>query len=84
MVHVTETFYFLRSTVPVYVFACIYVLVVAIMADRMRKRFIFVFVSLILCLIGLIINITPAPSGVKYFGLFLIVSRESADLLQPH
>lgn len=28
--------------------------------------------DLILCFFGLIINLTPAPYGVKYFGLFLI------------
>lgn len=54
--------------------ACIFVVTIAILSDRMKKRFIFVFACQLLCLLGFIINLTPAPSGVKYFGLFLVAS----------
>ncbi|ORY55160.1 MFS general substrate transporter [Leucosporidium creatinivorum] len=58
-------------TIPYYVFACIYVVVTAYYSDKLQKRFPFVFLCQILCLIGFIINISPAPSGAKYFGIFL-------------
>ncbi|GAA5969811.1 hypothetical protein JCM3765_002193 [Sporobolomyces pararoseus] len=61
-------------TIPVYFVACLFVLGTALMADRMKKRFLFVMIDLCLCAVGLIINLTPAPVGVKYFGLFLIAS----------
>ncbi|GAA5905619.1 uncharacterized protein JCM6883_005388 [Sporobolomyces salmoneus] len=61
-------------TIPVYFVACVFVLCTALLADRMRKRFMFVMIDLSLCLVGLLINLTPAPVGVKYFGLFLIAS----------
>ncbi|GAA5988437.1 hypothetical protein JCM10908_003565 [Rhodotorula pacifica] len=59
-------------TVPMYAVACIFVVVTSIMADRQKTRFRWMMLDLILCFIGLIINLTPAPYGVKYFGLFLI------------
>jgi hypothetical protein len=46
----------------------------------MQKRYLFVMIDLFLCLIGFIINISPAPSGVRYFGLFLVVSGSYAGL----
>lgn len=67
-------------TVPVYVFACIYVIGIAMAADRTRKRFRFVWLSQWVCLIGFIINITPAPSGVKYAGLFLAAAGSYGGL----
>ncbi|GAA5840352.1 hypothetical protein JCM5353_002791 [Sporobolomyces roseus] len=61
-------------TIPVYFVACVFVLTTALLADRLKKRFMFVMIDLTLCALGLIINLTPAPVGVKYFGLFLIAS----------
>ncbi|GAA5821794.1 hypothetical protein JCM10212_005332 [Sporobolomyces blumeae] len=61
-------------TIPVYAVACSFVMVTAILADRKRTRYIFVMLDLALCAIGLIINLTPAPVGVKYFGLFLVAA----------
>ncbi|KAL8293321.1 hypothetical protein RQP46_000022 [Phenoliferia psychrophenolica] len=61
-------------TVPVYAVACVWVVVSAKMADNRGKRYIFVLTNQIMCLIGFVINISPAPSGVKYFGLFLCAS----------
>ncbi|SCV67606.1 BQ2448_5217 [Microbotryum intermedium] len=59
-------------TVPMYVFACSYVLISSVYADRYRTRFLFLLAAQILCLIGFTINIIPtAPVGVKFFGLFL-------------
>ncbi|KAK4700799.1 hypothetical protein P7C70_g5443, partial [Phenoliferia sp. Uapishka_3] len=57
-------------TVPVYVFACAWVVISAKLSDIHRKRFIFVYTNQWMALIGFIINISPAPPGVKYFGLF--------------
>ncbi|GAA5976926.1 hypothetical protein JCM21900_003750 [Sporobolomyces salmonicolor] len=61
-------------TIPVYFVAFIFVMSSALVADRMKKRFVFVLLDLLLCLIGLIINLTPAPMGVRFFGLFLMAS----------
>ncbi|GAA6019739.1 hypothetical protein JCM10207_009248 [Rhodosporidiobolus poonsookiae] len=59
-------------TVPIYVAAFIFVMGTSIWADKRKSRYPFVMLDLILCLLGHVINITPAPNGVKYFGLFLI------------
>ncbi|GAA5882153.1 hypothetical protein JCM3774_002944 [Rhodotorula dairenensis] len=59
-------------TVPMYAVACVFVVVTSILADRQKTRFRWMMLDLILCFFGLIINLTPAPYGVKYFGLFLI------------
>ncbi|SCV67346.1 BQ2448_5992 [Microbotryum intermedium] len=67
-------------TIPVYVFACIYVLITAIYADRMKTRFPFVMEALGRSALGIIINLTPAPSGVKYFGLFLTAAGSYGGL----
>lgn len=67
-------------TVPVYVFACIWVLVSSILADRWQKRFVFLFIDQWLCIIGFIIQLAYPPSGVRYFGLFLIAAGSYAAL----
>ncbi|GAA6002094.1 uncharacterized protein JCM10292_001844 [Rhodotorula paludigena] len=59
-------------TVPVYFAAFLYVMATSILADRQQTRFRYHMLNLILCLVGLIINIAFPPSGVRYFGLFLI------------
>ncbi|GAA6035417.1 hypothetical protein JCM8097_000245 [Rhodosporidiobolus ruineniae] len=59
-------------SVPVYVAAFIFVMAVGIIADKKKTRFPFMMLELVLCAVGLIINLTPAPQGVKFFGLFLI------------
>ncbi|GAA5890583.1 hypothetical protein JCM6882_002970 [Rhodosporidiobolus microsporus] len=59
-------------TVPIYVTAFIFVMTTSFIADRKKTRFPFMMLDLCLCLIGHVINLTPAPNGVKYFGLFLI------------
>lgn len=43
-------------TVPVYAAACIYVVITAIYADRMKTRFFFLLFAQFLMLIGFIIN----------------------------
>ncbi|ORY88026.1 MFS general substrate transporter [Leucosporidium creatinivorum] len=58
-------------TVPVYLAACAYVLVTAVYADRLKTRFPFLLAAQLLCLVGFTINLTPAPVGVKFFGLIL-------------
>jgi len=67
-------------TVPIYVVACIWVLVSSIMADRMQKRYLFLIIDQALCVVGFIINITPAPYQVKYFGLYLVAMGSYAAL----
>ncbi|KAJ7242479.1 MFS general substrate transporter [Mycena rebaudengoi] len=60
-------------TVPPYVFATIVLLTFAYWSDRIQKRSPFILAGLLMCLTGFSINISNAPSGVKYFGTFLCV-----------
>lgn len=50
-------------TIPVYVVACTYVIGTAVLGDRYKKRFVFVFFDQCLCLIGFTLN-------SKYFWIF--------------
>lgn len=52
-------------------FACIYVIITAIYSDRLRTRFPFLLAAQALMAIGFAINLTPAPAGVKFVGLYL-------------
>ncbi|KAF7328267.1 putative transporter C11D3.18C [Mycena venus] len=60
-------------TVPPYVFATLVLLTFAYWSDRIQKRSPFILAGLLMCLTGFSINISNAPSGVKYFGTFLCV-----------
>ncbi|KAG0692281.1 MFS general substrate transporter [Suillus ampliporus] len=60
-------------TVPPYVAATITLFVFAHYSDKLKMRFPFILVGLVMCLIGLSLNISTAPNGVKYFGTFFIV-----------
>jgi hypothetical protein len=42
-------------------------------SDKLKTRFPFILAGLSLSLIGLSLNISTAPNGVKYFGTFFIV-----------
>ena len=46
----------------------------AYLSDKLRLRALFLFASLTIALVGYAINITDAPIGVKYFGIFLCVA----------
>ncbi|KAJ7049979.1 MFS general substrate transporter [Mycena amicta] len=65
-------------TVPPYVFATITLYVFAVWSDRIKKRWPFIYAGLIMLLIGFAINISRAPSGVKYFGTFFCVGGSYA------
>ncbi|KAF9523178.1 MFS general substrate transporter [Crepidotus variabilis] len=65
-------------TVPPYVLATVLVFVFAYYSDKFRVRSPFILIGQILCLIGFFINISKAPSGVKYFGTFFVVSGSYA------
>ncbi|KAG1728768.1 MFS general substrate transporter [Suillus lakei] len=60
-------------TVPPYVSATFTLLACAYYSDKLKMRSPFILTGLTMCLIGYSINISPAPSGVKYFGTFFIV-----------
>ncbi|OAX31241.1 MFS general substrate transporter [Rhizopogon vinicolor AM-OR11-026] len=60
-------------TIPPYVCATIVVFVFAHYSDKLKMRSPFIFAGHLMCLIGLSINISTAPIGVKYFGTFWIV-----------
>jgi len=65
-------------TVPPYVFATIILYIFAYWSDKIKMRFPFVLAGLVMCLIGLSINISDAPHGVKYFGVFFCVAGSYA------
>ncbi|KAI9632398.1 MFS general substrate transporter [Dioszegia hungarica] len=67
-------------TIPVYAVACAWVIICGILADRHRSRGLYMMINLVLIGIGFIIEITPAPYGVKYFALFLAASGAYAGL----
>ncbi|KAG2339535.1 MFS general substrate transporter [Suillus weaverae] len=60
-------------TMPPYVAATLTLLIVAYYSDKLKIRSPFILAGLTMCLIGFSINISAAPSGVKYFGTFSIV-----------
>ncbi|KAJ7282872.1 MFS general substrate transporter [Mycena rebaudengoi] len=65
-------------TVPPYVFAAIMLFIFAYYSDKMQKRSPFIYAGLTMCLFGFSINISNAPSGVKYFGTFFCVAGSYA------
>ncbi|KAJ7045932.1 MFS general substrate transporter [Mycena alexandri] len=58
---------------PQYVVAAIVLFIFAHWSDRLKIRFPFIIAGFVLSLIGFSINISSAPSGVKYFGTFFCV-----------
>ncbi|KAJ7160893.1 MFS general substrate transporter [Mycena filopes] len=60
-------------TVPPYVAATILLFIFAFWSDSIMLRFPFILAGFTLNLIGFAINISNAPSGVKYFGTFFCV-----------
>ncbi|KAJ7045902.1 MFS general substrate transporter [Mycena alexandri] len=66
-------------TVPPYIFATILLFVFAYWSDRIQKRSPFIFGGLLMLLVGFSINISNAPSGVKYFGTFFCVAGSYAS-----
>lgn len=52
-------------TVPVYAAACIYVVITAVFADRMKTRFLFLLFAQILMLVGFIINCESGPTSLS-------------------
>ncbi|KAI6041660.1 MFS general substrate transporter [Pisolithus marmoratus] len=60
-------------TVPVYVVATISMISVAHFSDTMKIRFPFIIAAEFVGLVGYIIQITDASTGVKYFGTYLVV-----------
>jgi len=61
-------------TVPPYVVATIVLFIFAYWSDRTKIRSPFIFAGFLSNLIGFSINISNAPSGVKYFGTFFCVT----------
>jgi len=60
-------------TVPPYALATVTILALAHFSDKTKLRSPFIFAAQLLALFGYIINISDAPSGVKYFGTYLCV-----------
>ncbi|KAF9225037.1 MFS general substrate transporter [Gyrodon lividus] len=60
-------------TIPPYAIATVVLFTFAYYSDKLKLRSPFVFAAQIIALIGYIINISDAPSGVKYFGTHLCV-----------
>ncbi|KAF8835333.1 MFS general substrate transporter [Paxillus ammoniavirescens] len=60
-------------TIPPYVLGAVAVLVFAHFSDNVKLRSPFIFAAQSAALLGYIINISDAPSGVKYFGTYLCI-----------
>lgn len=64
-------------TIPTYVFAAIYTLVIAVFADRTQKRAVFVLIPYLTSIAGLIICLaTPQPRlpGLVLFAVYLLAA----------
>ncbi|KIK93184.1 hypothetical protein PAXRUDRAFT_829217 [Paxillus rubicundulus Ve08.2h10] len=64
-------------TIPPYVVASIVILVFAHYSDKIKLRWPFIFAAQSISLMGYLINISNASSGVKYFGLYLCLIGSS-------
>ncbi|KAH7882599.1 MFS general substrate transporter [Phlebopus sp. FC_14] len=60
-------------TIPPYVLTTIVLLSFAHFSDKLKIRSPFIFAAQLIALTGYAINITAAPSGAKYFGMYLCV-----------
>ncbi|KIJ08924.1 hypothetical protein PAXINDRAFT_17974 [Paxillus involutus ATCC 200175] len=60
-------------TVPAYFVSAVTVLVFGYFSDKLKFRSPFVFAGLSVSMLGYIITITDAPSGVKFFGAYLCI-----------
>lgn len=62
-------------TIPIYVAAFIIAVVTAVCTDRLRHRYAFIMVGILISTIGYVILLTQkqAPVGAKYFALYLVV-----------
>ncbi|KAF9230450.1 major facilitator superfamily domain-containing protein, partial [Melanogaster broomeanus] len=60
-------------TIPPYVLATITLVTFAHWSDKLKLRSPFIFAGQLIALAGYVINISDAPSGVKYFGTYLCV-----------
>ncbi|KAK4051223.1 hypothetical protein OIV83_003045 [Microbotryomycetes sp. JL201] len=58
-------------TVPCYIIACIYVIAIAYISDRVKTRFPFLVACQLLNVVGFTIQITPAPLALKFIGVIL-------------
>ncbi|KAF9233962.1 MFS general substrate transporter [Melanogaster broomeanus] len=65
-------------TMPLSVLSIAFLLVVAYYSDTIHLRSPFIFAGQFITLVGFIINITNAPSGVKYFGLALCLAGNTS------
>ncbi|KAJ2913346.1 hypothetical protein MD484_g7060, partial [Candolleomyces efflorescens] len=67
-------------SIPPYVLATATVYLFAYLSDKLRLRSLFLFAALAISLVGYAINVTGAPIGVKYFGIFLCVTGSYAGI----
>ena len=65
---------------PPYASAAIYTFIISVIADRTRKRGMFICISCVVCIVGLFIIAYAKQSGVRYFGAFLTVSMVEYSL----
>ncbi|KAF9225071.1 MFS general substrate transporter [Gyrodon lividus] len=66
-------------TIPPYVIATIIIVLFAHYSDKLKLRSPFIFVAQLITLTGYSINISGAPSHVKYFGLCLCLIGSSGS-----
>ncbi|KAJ2928539.1 hypothetical protein H1R20_g8555, partial [Candolleomyces eurysporus] len=67
-------------SIPPYVLATIAIYLFAYLSDKLHLRAPFLLASLAISFVGYAINVTNAPTGVKYFGIFLCVTGSYAGI----
>jgi len=62
-------------SIPVYVVAWVVSMTCAVLAERLRKRYVFAMFGMLLTTIGLAIEIAqPKAAGVRYLGMFFVTA----------
>ena len=67
-------------SVPPYAFGFLVALSIAWWSDRILRRGVFVIGSMLICIVGYIIQLTDVSAVVKYIGVFLCVGGVSPSI----
>lgn len=62
-------------SIPIYIVACFFTLITALMADRLRHRYAFTMVGVLVATIGYLILLTQkhVPVGARYLAVYFII-----------
>lgn len=62
-------------SIPIYLVACVFIMLTAFLSDRVKHRFTFIFVGIVVASIGYAILLAQrhVSVGVRYFSLYLVM-----------